>query len=172
MKKSTIQSLFIFLISCMILIGCTESTINTQSINEDDNYRVANAEAFEKLMQKHLDAVTNRDLVSLKSTLAPDGKMQLILPATEIIVSVDSFMTFHEAWFQDTIWDFKTTILNTEVSDDMGMAIVESYYSEPERDGGPYFNRMIISYTLKKYDEKWYVIKDHATSAEKSTDKK
>ena len=43
---------------------------------------------------------------------------------------------------------------------------------EPERDGKPYFNRMHISYTLEKQNGQWYVIKDHASSVEKSTDKK
>jgi len=31
---------------------------------------------------------------------------------------------------------------------------------------------MIVSYDLKKIDDKWYIIKDHATSVEKSTDKR
>jgi len=83
---------------------------------------------------------------------------------------VDSFLAFHEAWFQDTSWTFTTEILNVEVGPEVGMAVTEVVYREPERDGVPYFNRMIVSYTLRKTDGKWYVIKDHATSAEKSTD--
>jgi len=38
------------------------------------------------------------------------------------------------------------------------------------RDGVPYFNRMIVSYDLENLDGAWYVIKDHASSVEKSTD--
>ncbi|CAM3505587.1 YybH family protein [Aequorivita lipolytica] len=120
-------------------------------------------------MQKHLDAVSNRDLVSLKETMAPNGQMQLILPKTEIIKGVDGFMDYHKEWFAAPDWTFETKILNTEIGQDVGMAIIEIIYREPLRDGKPYFNRMIVSYDLKKIEGKWYVIKDHASSIEKST---
>ena len=58
------------------------------------------------------------------------------------------------------------------MSDDLGMAVVEVIYREPNRNGKPYFNRMIVSYDLQKVAGQWYVIKDHASSVEKSTDKK
>jgi len=125
---------------------------------------------FVATMQKHLDAVTNRDLATLKSTLLPTGKMQLILPSTEIIDSVSGFLDYHEAWFQDTMWSFETKILNTDIGEQFGIAIVEIVYSEPERDGKPYFNRMNVSYALEHNDGKWFIIKDHASSVEKSTD--
>lgn len=127
---------------------------------------------FRKTLQKHLDAVTNRNLDSLKSTMSPDGKMQLILPGSEIIKSVDSFIDFHKEWFQDTTWTFKTEILSTDIGDRIGTAVTEIRYEEPLREGGPYYNRMIVTYGLEKLDGNWYVIQDHASSIEKSTDPK
>ncbi len=124
-------------------------------------------QAFVDLMEKHLRAVSEKDLETLASTMHPTGKMQLILPSQEINVSADSFLSFHENWFKDAVWTFDTEILNTEIGDQLGMAVVESVYREPERNGKPYFNRMIISYLLEKTDGKWYVIKDHASSTEK-----
>ncbi len=123
-------------------------------------------------MQKHLDAVSNRDLATLKSTLSPEGTMYLILPQTEMTSTVDEFMEYHEEWFADTTanWTFETKILNTAIGDSLGMALTEIMYREPERDGKPYFNRMMVSYDLKKSENNWYVIKDHASSIEKSTD--
>ncbi len=129
-----------------------------------------NEAAFRVQMQKHLDAVSNKDLATLKSTMSPKGNMQLILPGAEIMESVDTFMQYHAAWFQDTTWTFETKILNTEVGERMGIAITEIVYREAERDGKPYFNRMIVSYALEKMEEEWYIIKDHASSIEKSTD--
>ena len=79
-------------------------------------------------------------------------------------------MDFHREWFKDEAWSFETKILNTEVGETMGIAITEIVYREPERNGVPYFNRMIVSYALKKIDGSWYIIKDHASSIEKSTD--
>lgn len=134
----------------------------------------ADKKAFVDLMQKHLDAVTNRDLATLESTLAPDGNMQLILPGTEVTNTVEEFVEYHSAWFKDTttVWTFDTKILNTVVGPKMGIAVTEILYKEPERNGVPYFNRMNVSYGLKKFKGRWCVIKDHASSIEKSTDKK
>ena len=131
---------------------------------------VTNDESFITTMTKHLNAVTNRDLLSLRSTLSPKGNMQLILPQTEIIKSVDAFMDYHKEWFATPDWAFETKIISSNVKPELGMAIVEIVYHEPMRDGKPYFNRMTVSYVLEKIDGQWYVIKDHASSVEKSTD--
>jgi len=158
------------LFSCLLLIlSCNQEK---QAADPPDDPAVIELiqKEFTTTMQKHLDAVSNKDLNSLKSTMSPDGRMQLILPGEEIRSSVDSFMEFHRNWFQDTTWTFETKVLNQEIGQDFGMAIVEVIYREPERDGEPYFNRMIVSYDLQRINKEWYIIKDHATSVEKSTD--
>ncbi len=149
--------------------SCSESA--NESIKVDTNTKQDQQE-FIRVLEKHLQAVSNKDVAALKSTMAPDGKMQLILPASEIINSVDSFMNFHKEWFKDTTWSFETKILNTEIGNKIGIGITEIIYREPERNGEPYFNRMIVSYALEKQNGNWYIIKDHASSIEKSTDKK
>lgn len=141
-------------------IGCTKPDI-------DDAGHEA---ALRARMKTHLDAVSQRDYQTLRSTLSPKGDMQLILPQSEIIQGVDGFLNYHAEWFEATNWTFETDILSTKVGDRLGMAIVEVRYDEPERDGVPYFNRMAVSYVLEYIDGEWYVIKDHASSIEKSTD--
>lgn len=159
--------LILFITSGNIVLSCngkedTRIEVNDQSKNENE---------FVRIMQKHLNAVTNRDISTLESTLSPRGEMQLILPETEIINSVDGFVEYHKEWFRDTSWTFETKLLNTKIGDKLGMAVIEVVYREPERQGKPYFNRMIVSYDLEKIDGKWYIIKDHASSVEKSTDR-
>ena len=88
----------------------------------------------------------------------------------EIIDTSEGFLEHQKEWFTDPNWTFKTKILNSTMGAKMAMVIVEALYEETERDGEPYFNRMIISYDLQKADGQWYVIKDHASSVEKSTD--
>jgi len=172
------MNLFNVLIISMILFGlvsCIETKEKQiEEIAEENTFvtKANDAEACLGLMQTHLDAVTNRDLETLASTLSPRGNMQLILPGTEITNGVDGFMEYHRSWFKAPDWTFETNILNADVGPELGMAIVEVIYREPLRDGVPYFNRMIVSYVLQKVDGQWYVIKDHASSVEKSTDKK
>ncbi|MGB5554201.1 MAG: nuclear transport factor 2 family protein [Flavobacteriaceae bacterium] len=159
-----------FLTAIMLQFSIVSCGEKAEKENRKDDFE-QNEEMFVSTMQKHLDAVSNRDLSILESTMSPDGKMQLILPETEIIDGVSGFMEYHKEWFKDSSWTFETKILNTNLGDDFGMAITEIIYREPERNGEPYFNRMIVSYDLEKIDGRWYIIKDHASSVEKSTDK-
>ena len=61
----------------------------------DISKQIAEQKIMEAKMKEHLDAVTNRDLVIMESTLTPNGNMQLILPGSEIIQSNAGFMDYH-----------------------------------------------------------------------------
>ena len=154
----------ITLFGLMLVLSACQKPMHAIKDSQDQINQV------QQVMQKHLDAVSNRDLETLIATLYPDGPMQLILPGQEIIESVAGFIEFHQNWFAQPNWTFETQILNAEVGESMAMVVVQIIYREPERDGQPYFNRMIVSYDLKRIDGNWYVIKDHASSVEKSTD--
>jgi len=166
--------------SYLILLGLMISFLSCKKTEDQSILSAANdasdiileTQRFNERLKSHLDAVSNKDLIALKKTMSPEGNMQLLLTGSEIISSVDSFIRFHEEWFQDTSWTFDTKILNSDVGRDMGLATVETIYKEPDRGGKPYFNRMKISYVLKKYNDEWCVISDHATSIEKTGDKK
>lgn len=143
-------------------LGC-ESNIEI-----DSESQLRNEQLFITTLQKHLDAVSTKNLDSLKSTLSPTGEMMLILPNSEISKTVDKFLEFHEEWFKDSTWTFETKILSTEIGENIGIAVTEIIYREANRNGKPYFNRMNVSYALKIINNNWYVIKDHASSIEKS----
>ncbi len=164
-------SIFKLLVSALLIMSCNEKETKTVVTETPIKIDVkANKKAMLTVMKTHLDAVTNRDLKTLESTLAPNGEMQLILPGEDIIFTTEKFMEFHRGWFKDSTWTFETKILNADLGDTFGMAVTELTYREPDRNGKPYFNRQIVSYDLKKMNGKWYVVKDHCTSAEKSTD--
>jgi len=124
------------------------------------------------VLETHLRAIASKDLTTLKNTLSPSGEMELILPGQEISGDVDSFVEMHEAWFKEAGWSFDWQILKLEVGQELALATTEILYREPERNGKPYFNRMSVSYVLRKENGTWYVIKDHASSAEKSEELK
>jgi ketosteroid isomerase-like protein len=171
MKKSDHILPLLFLSFISLTISCTDTPrAETTSPREAATDNQQNEASMIATMKKHLHAVSNKNLEDLKRTMSPSGKMQLILPGTEILQSVDSFMQYHEEWFRDTSWTFETKILSTEVDQQLGTAVTEVTYREPERDGRPYWNRMIVTYSLQKEDGQWYVIQDHASSIEKSTD--
>jgi len=160
MKTTKYYIVFIFAI---LLASCASET----SSNKENEAR------FLETLQLHLDAVANKDISTLESTIHPNGKMQLILPKEPIKTTVEEFVTYHKEWFAlDNNWTFSTKVLNYKVDKTLGMAVVEVLYKEPLRNEKPYYNRMIVSYDLEQVDGKWYFIKDHASSVEKSTDNK
>jgi hypothetical protein len=176
MKSKLGFSIFLFAVG-ILFTSCeqaAEKKVDPAMVEKtnQEEAKVINQNEFLAQLEKHLDAVSNKDLETLKTTLSPYGAMQLILPGMEVIEGVDGFMNYHQQWFADTNgWTFETDIKSATIGEKMGLAIVETIYREPDRDGKPYFNRMIVSYDLEKVDGTWYVIKDHASSVEKSTDK-
>ena len=157
----------IMLLITYLLVSCNQK--NEVKYNQELG---GNKKMLIATVQKHLNAISNHDLTTLESTLHPNGKMQLILPGNEIINGVNSFVKYHKEWFKDSTWTFETKILNVEAGNKFGVAITEIVYREPDRNGNPYFNRMIVSYGLENINGDWYVFKDHASSIEKSTNHK
>ena len=86
-------------------------------------------------MQKHVDALSNRDLKTLQSIIAPNGKMQLTLPKAPIIQGISGIREYLRECFKDSLWTYETKILNTEIGDRIGMVITEIIYREPETNG-------------------------------------
>lgn len=166
MQKSLLFISLVLLTS--LFVSCKEEATVKPEVSVES--QTSNKQMALAIMQKHLEAISNRDLETLESTLSPEGNMQLILPGTEIIEKTTGFMEYHREWFKSDNWTLESKILNSEVGESIAMVVVTSIYKEPERDGKPYFNRMSVSYNLKKIDGKWYVIKDHMASVQKSTD--
>ncbi len=90
-QKYFLSILTIFTVN-LILFSCKNEIDEKENINHQSQ----SEEEFVNTMQKHLNAVTNRDIETLKSTMSPNGEMQLILAGFEIIYSVDGFMDYHE----------------------------------------------------------------------------
>lgn len=161
MKNTTI-----FLLS--LLAGCGNPVNSVDEQQNKEAVRQTDVRAFHATLERHLNAVSQKDLQTLASTLSPQGDMYLILPNTPITTTAKDFLAMHEEWFQDTGWTFEPKILHTDVGQDLGIGVVEVMYREPNRNGKPYFNRMAVSYALRKMEGRWYVVKDQACSLEKT----
>ena len=159
--------MYILFVGALTLLSCTENQIPQENtLSKEDTVT-----QFTAAMRKHLDAVEHKNIEALQATMSPDNELYFMLDKRPLSTTSASFMDFHKAWFKDTT-SFTITfkILHTTVGDSVGIAITESMYREPNRDGKPYWNKMNVSYALKKVNGQWYVVKDHATSIAKSTD--
>ncbi len=163
---------YLFLFVILGLLSCSETSPVGPTPEEIKAEKQANSKSFHNALRKHLKAVSSRDLAALESMMSPDGLMHLIRPSTPIVYTTDKYIKYHKSWFADTNWTLESTITDSKVGEDVGMAVTEVMYKVPERDGKPYWNQMTISYVLQKVDGNWFVISDHSTSVKKSTDKK
>ena len=89
-----------------------------------------------KTLERHLNAVSNKDIQTLGSTLHPDGKMMLILPGSETTYTVDEFLSFHTEWFADPTWTFDTQVLETEIGSILGYGYCGGFVPRA-REGRP-----------------------------------
>ena len=124
----------------------------------------ADHKLFHATLRQHLNATFNRDIETLESLMSPDGTMYMMRPNTQVIHSTDSYIDYHRKWFQDPEWKLSGVITDSHV----GTAIVDMRYEIPNLNGKAYWNELVISYVMKKVDNKWYVISDHSTSKRKS----
>lgn len=173
MGNFSFYTLLLLTTSSIVLSSCkqeVESAVATASAEEIKAQRKADHKLFHATLRKHTKAIADRDIETLKTLMSPEGVMHLIRPNTEVVYSTDNYIKYHESWFQDPNWSIKFTITDSEVGEELGMAITEVMYSVPERDGKPYWNKMTISFVMKKIDGAWYVISDHSGSVKKSTD--
>lgn len=162
MKKS-IFALIVFL----FLFACEQEPA---SQTEQNSSQEALEQSFKESLLRHLQAVSNRDIETLKATLSPDGNMHFIFPGTEMITTAEDFAENQKMFFSDTTWTFESKIVYQNVGNKIGYAIVNAMYKEPERNGKPYFNNMLITYVLERNNGNWFVIHDQPTSIKKSTD--
>lgn len=162
------KKLLLLLIVLSVLTNCSEG----KTIPEKSTSHKENVTQFTNALRAHLDAVTQKDTIAMEKTMAPNGELYFLQPQRELSKTSSSFMDFHKGWFKNATspWSISFKIIDTEVSDSLGVAIVECVYQEPERDGQPYYNRLHVTYAQKKMNDIWYVILDQATSIEKSTD--
>lgn len=160
----TIRFIFqlVVVFSVFFLTNCSTSSLIS------DSERKKNETAFLTVMNTHLKAISTKDIALLGTTLPSNEEMYLLLDGMEMTTQSDEFLKLQKDWFDSGEWTFETKIVRSDVGIEIGYAIVESLYKEPNRNGKPYFNRMLISYDLKKIEGKWYVVKDQATSIEKT----
>jgi ketosteroid isomerase-like protein len=165
MKKISYYPLLVVSFLFFLSTSCEEKAT---SIQEQEISKKQNEALFHAVLEKHLKAVSDKDYTALKSTMSPKGNMELIQPSSEIVYTANGFMKFHQEWFEVPNWTVSTKVLSTDIGGKIGVATTEFLYQEPERNGKPYFNRLIVSYTLEKINNNWYFIKDHASSVEKT----
>ena len=123
---------------------------------------------FQGVISDHLNAIATKNMDMLKKTVPDSGAFNLIVPTGKMMSSVEQFLAGYEAMFKDTESSFTSEVINSDYTSEFGTAVVYSTLEDPDRDGAPYFHKMLFTYNVKKIDGSWKIVSSHATTVEKS----
>ena len=154
-----------------ILFSCKENKVTNEGngLNSEIN-KGESIGLFMTTLEKHMNAITSKDLEVLKESMSPLGHMFFISPNANMVDSVNDYLKYNRDRFQDSTWTMEMEIMNLEVEDKMGFAIVKGHFRKNESNNLSNYNEQefIISYTLRIEKGKWYVVKEQLTPIEKS----
>jgi ketosteroid isomerase-like protein len=118
-------------------------------------------------MEIHLSSIVKKDIELMKTTLPQSGDLYLTLPDGSMTTTVKEFVDGQGSWFKTDGWSFVNKIIKHEHGKQFGYVLVIADYKENDRGGKPYHHQMFVSYDLKKNNDKWIVVKDHASTIKK-----
>lgn len=113
---------------------------------------------FKETLEKHLKAIEEKDIESLKETLPLGEELVLITPTGGVISSCNEFVDGHVPWFEDDSWNMTFETVNIIESSEMGIATVKYRYVDKEND-----SYTILSLAFKFIDGRWLLVHDQNT---------
>lgn len=155
-----------------LLVSCQNDPAPQTSSKTTAEVTKANHKAFHSTLKAHINAISKRDIQTLTNLMHPSGTMHMMRHNTPVIYSTDRYIKYHNLWFEDNTWKLTAQITDSNVGQKLGWALVDVTYRNEKPNTKFYTNKMLITYVMEKVDDQWYVISDHATSVEKTFDKK
>lgn len=118
---------------------------------------------FEKAVTKHLTSIDERNYKNFESTVTDENNINLILPNGVHISSRTQFLEFIKAWFQETTWEMKYTILSMRETSEMGFVLLMVNYSDLDADNKPYSLVYYLNLIFEKQAGQWKLVHDQNT---------
>lgn len=119
--------------------------------------------SFQQTLERHLQAVQDRDLDAFLSTVAQDGSLTMILPNGSLLDDYAEIVELHEEWFADPEWQLTTELVTEHETSAMGVALLLVTYQDVDEAGEPIQFQYFLSLTFAKRAEEWLLIHDQNT---------
>lgn len=116
---------------------------------------------FDKAVQDHLDAITNRDLEAFKAHMTKDATMYTIVQNGHAFTTPAEIIAIHEEWFKDPNWLWEGSLVHKVVGEDVAMALIKYEY-RPKAEDTPVSTWLV--YVFKLEDGAWCIVHDQNTS--------
>ena len=116
---------------------------------------------FDKTLQRHLDAIANRDIEAFKANLTRDDKLYTIVQNGHAFTTPSELIDIHELWFKDPNWLWEGSVIHKIVGVDMAMALLRYQYRA--RPGDEPFSTWLL-YVFQLQDGEWRIVHDQNTA--------
>jgi|SRR4051812_5434970 uncharacterized protein (TIGR02246 family) len=127
----------------------------------NEHATTGNETAFAAAVQRHLAAVTERDLDSYIETVHDD--VSLVLLDGRLVEGRTAVAALHRDWFADPDWSWQLTPLRTGTAGDTGVALFAVGYDDVDQNGKPYTTRYLLGLTFTRTDGGWLLVHDQNT---------
>lgn len=118
---------------------------------------------FQQTLERHLQAVQDRDLKTFLATIADDGSLTMILPNGSLLDSYEEIVELHEEWFADPDWQLTTELINKHASSEMASALLLVNYQDVDEAGGSVQFQYFLNLIFANRSGKWLLIHDQNT---------
>ena len=116
---------------------------------------------FDTALQKHFEAISNRDIEAFKSHLTKNDTLYTIVQNGHAFTTPSETIAIHEQWFKDPIWVWEGSVVHKVVGEDVAMALVKyQYRAKPE-------DKPIVTwltYVFQLQDGQWRIVHDQNTA--------
>jgi hypothetical protein len=112
---------------------------------------------FDKALQDHLDAISNRDIAAFKENLTRDETLYTVVQNGHAFTTTAELVAIHEQWFTDPDWIWEGEVVHKIVGEDMAMALIKYQYRAKASDE-PFSTWLLYVFQLQ--DGKWRIVHD------------
>lgn len=116
---------------------------------------------FDEALQRHLDAISNRDIEAFKAVMPKGDTLYTIVQNGHAFKTPAEIVAIHEDWFKDPNWIWEGSVVHKVVGEDMAMALIQYNYRAKATDQ-PVATWLI--YVFQIQDGAWRIVHDQNTA--------
>lgn len=119
---------------------------------------------FRHALERHLQAIRDRDLTALASTLPADDEILVLVRANgEVVRSVQTFLASHRDWFSSPTWTLDFEKLASFEAPELAVVTYRLDYRDTPGDGPALHERSILTLVFARRDGQWVLVLDQNT---------
>lgn len=118
--------------------------------------------SLESVISTHLEAVSAKDLKTLRSTLTSGEILPVYFPNGRLTRTKAEYIAFHDAWFKEAGWTMTFSKPETIVTRDLALATVATRYDDII-DGKAYWSENWLTLAFRREQGEWRLVHDQNT---------